>query len=63
QEPEVPVRIGLHQGDIFEEGGNIYGETVNIASRIESFAVPGSVLFSEKIGADLRNHPNCRIEE
>ncbi len=35
-EPKVPVRIGLHSGDVFFEADNVYGDAVNVASRVES---------------------------
>ncbi len=48
REPKVDVRIGIHTGDIVLEEEGIYGDGVNIASRIESVAVPGGVLFLKK---------------
>jgi class 3 adenylate cyclase len=45
-EPKVPLRIGIHSGDILFNGDKIYGNGVNVASRIESFAVAGSVFIS-----------------
>jgi TolB-like protein/Tfp pilus assembly protein PilF len=53
--PVVPLRIGLHSGDVVVEGNNIYGDGVNIASRIESFAVAGSILISGKVYDDIKN--------
>src|SRR5689334_16304182 len=41
QEPKVELRIGIHLGDIIVENETIYGDGVNLASRIESLAVPG----------------------
>ena len=38
---EVPVRIGVHVGEVIVEPERLTGDTVNIAARIESFAVPG----------------------
>ena len=46
-EPKVDIRIGIHTGDISIENETIYGNGVNLASRIESLAVPGSVFISE----------------
>src|SRR5262245_57224347 len=46
EEPKVPLRIGLHLGDVIFREGNVFGDCVNIASRIESMGVPGAVLFS-----------------
>ena len=48
-EPKVPVRIGLHSGDVFFKEDNVFGDSVNIASRVESMGVPGSVLVSKRI--------------
>ncbi len=59
--PKVPVRIGLHAGDVIFKGDNIYGDSVNLTSRIESIGVPGSVLFSETIKQSLDNHPHFKI--
>lgn len=56
-EPKIPVRIGVHVGDIVYEEDGIYGDAVNVASRIEAISVPGSVLFSDKVFDDLKNHP------
>jgi class 3 adenylate cyclase len=47
-EPVVPLRIGMHTGDVIFEENNIYGDGVNIASRLESFALPGSIFISGK---------------
>lgn len=60
-EPHVPVRIGLHQGDIIMEGGNIFGNSVNIAARIESMSIPGAVLLSEKVRTELQNQPDIDL--
>jgi TolB-like protein/class 3 adenylate cyclase/tetratricopeptide (TPR) repeat protein len=57
QAPEVPVRIGLHTGDIVYSEEGIIGDGVNISSRIESLAVPGSVLISEKVYDEIKNQP------
>lgn len=62
QSPKIPVRVGIHVGDIVKEDDGIYGDGVNIASRIESISVPGAVLISDKLQDDLRNQPEieCR---
>ena len=59
-EPAIPVRIGLHSGDIYMDEGTYYGDGVNIASRVESFAVSGSVLISSKIYDDIKNQHTIR---
>ena len=53
--PLVPLRIGIHTGDVLVDGNDIYGDGVNIASRMESFAVPGSVFISGKAYDDIKN--------
>jgi TolB-like protein/Tfp pilus assembly protein PilF len=54
-EPQVPLRIGIHAGDVVYDDEGVYGDGVNIASRIENMAVPGSVLVSDKINDELKN--------
>ncbi len=57
QEKEpVPLRIGVHLGDIVLDGDDIYGDGVNIASRIESLGVSGSILISDKLNFSIKNH-------
>ena len=51
----VPIRIGLHMGDIVFDGTDIYGDGVNLASRIENMGVAGSVLLSKKLNDELKN--------
>jgi TolB-like protein/AraC-like DNA-binding protein/Tfp pilus assembly protein PilF len=51
----IPVRIGLHVGDIVFDGTDIYGDGVNIASRIENLGVGGTILLSERLNDDLIN--------
>lgn len=45
-DPKVPLRIGLHLGDVTFREGDIYGNDVNVASRIESMGIAGSILMS-----------------
>jgi len=62
-EPKVAVRMGIHTGDIFIEGEAIYGDGVNMASRIESLAVPGGIFVSEKVYDEIRNQENIHTRE
>ena len=55
---DIPVRIGLHSGDVYFTEDTVYGDAVNIASRIETLAVPNAVLFSKRISQDIKNQSN-----
>jgi TolB-like protein/class 3 adenylate cyclase len=63
EEPKVDVRIGIHTGDISIEDETIYGDGVNLASRVESLAVPGSIFISEKVFDEIRNQENLTARE
>ncbi|MCU1352062.1 MAG: hypothetical protein JWM05_1271 [Acidimicrobiales bacterium] len=46
---QIAMRIGLHTGEVIAEAGDVHGETVIIAKRIEGLAPPGGVLVSETV--------------
>jgi len=52
----VPLRIGLHMGDIVFSKTEVYGDGVNFASRIESMGTAGAILISGKLNDELKNH-------
>ena len=56
--PNLPVRIGIHNGEVFLDDSSAYGNSINIASRIESIGIPGSILLSERVKLDIQNQPN-----
>ena len=49
KDSQMWFRIGINLGDVMEENGDIYGEGVNIASRLESLAEPGGIMVSESV--------------
>lgn len=55
EEPRIPVRIGIHTGDILFSDDGIVGDGVNVASRIESLAAAQSVFISEKVYDEVKN--------
>ncbi len=60
REPAVSLRIGIHTGEISYGEEDVYGDGVNIASRIESRCVPGGVFISEKVHDDIKNNANFK---
>ncbi len=59
-EPIVPLRVGLHIGEILFEDGKVLGDGVNVASRIQSLGVANSILFSNEIHSKLANQPSLK---
>ena len=55
--PEIPVRMGVHSGEIILDELGVYGGGVRVASWIKSISVPGSIFLSGKVQDDLENHP------
>jgi class 3 adenylate cyclase len=54
-EQRIETRIGVHVGDVIVEEYKIYGDGVNIASRLESLAEPGGIMVSEAVFQQVRN--------
>ena len=61
QEPVVPLRIGIHFGEVVRDAGGVYGHAINIASRLESLSQPGSILVSDRIRKELNNRPEIEF--
>jgi class 3 adenylate cyclase len=58
---EVPVRIGVHVGEVLVEPERLTGDAVNIAARIESFAAPGGVLLSDSAYDQVKNRSDVGV--
>ena len=52
---EFQLRIGIHQGEIVIEDNDVFGDAVNIASRIQGAAVPGTIYISEVVHRNVVN--------
>jgi TolB-like protein/Tfp pilus assembly protein PilF len=57
-EPVVPLRIGLHIGEVFFEDAKALGDGVNVASRVQSLGQENTILVSEEIYDKIKNNPS-----
>lgn len=63
EDPKVPVRIGIHMGDVLLHHNNVFGDVVNIAARIQALAPIGGVYVSEMVYRNIVNKQgmDCRF--
>ncbi len=61
-DPAVPLRVGIHMGDIVYSNTEVYGDGVNFASRIESMGVAGAIFLSGKLNDELKNHKHISTQ-
>lgn len=52
---DVPVRVGLHLGELTAENGDVYGDVVNIAARVQGLAVSGGLAMTGGVYSQVRN--------
>ena len=63
QSTRIEFRIGVHIGDIVIEDGDIFGDGVNIAARLEGIADPGAVCISEDAHRQVRGKLDANFED
>jgi class 3 adenylate cyclase len=59
----IELKIGIHIGDVVHREGDVYGDGVNIASRIEALAGAGGICVSMDVERQIRNALEARFEE
>jgi hypothetical protein len=56
------LRIGIHQGEVVFENGDVFGDAVNIASRLQALAPPSGIFVSESVHRNVSNKNDIRSE-
>ena len=62
QSKAFELRIGIHQGEVVFENDDIFGDAVNIASRLQALAPPAGIFVSQSVQRDLANKNDIRTE-
>lgn len=62
-ETHIDYRMGVHQGDIVVEDGDIFGDGVNIAARLEGLAEPGGICVSARVQEDAAGKLDLRFRD
>jgi adenylate cyclase len=63
QDKRIELRIGIHVGDVMIEDGDIFGDGVNIAARLEGIAQPGGLCISDDAYRQVRGKLDANFED
>src|SRR6202030_3624940 len=59
----IDFRIGVHQGDVVVEDGDIFGDGVNVAARLEDLAEPGGICVSARVQEDVAGRLDLTFDD
>jgi class 3 adenylate cyclase len=59
----IAFRFGIHQGDIIIDDGDIFGDGVNVAARLEALADPGGICISARVQEDVTGRLNLDFDD
>jgi len=62
-EERIEFRIGVHQGDVVVQDGDLFGDGVNVAARLEGLAEPGSIYVSARVQEDAAGKLDLMFED
>ena len=63
EDRRIELRIGINIGDVIIDGGDIYGDGVNVAARLEEAAEPGGISVSGMVHESVRNRVDVAFED
>ena len=63
EDESIRLRIGISLGDVIVEGGDLYGNGVNVAARMESLAEPGGICVSANVREHLKGDDSIQLDD
>lgn len=63
EDQRLLFRIGIHMAEVIDDGGEIYGDGVNIAARLEALAEPGGICVTGVVADQVRHRLDVSVED
>lgn len=63
EDRHLTLRVGINLGDVLIEGRDLYGDSVNVAARLESIAAPGGIMISGSTYDHVAHKVGIRFED
>ncbi len=60
---QIQIRIGLHYGDVVHQENDVFGDAVNICSRIQPLAPPGGICLSEQAFSEVKGKSSFQFQK